>query len=384
MKFLKHEIGSLAKPNWRVKAVAGRLLSSQDYEDALHWANQLSLSAEPLLDLLKIAQKSPLNAEQKQEIIRWSSKFAVRLLEKAGLDLVYDGEQFRTEMYEYPIRHIRGMELTGYVRSFEHKYYRKGACRSYPELTRPYHLKEFLEIIQWASKPVKIPITGAYTLVDWSYDEYFSREILPWDVQRQKEARRLFLTAMAREVIRPNLKALVEAGARWVQIDEPAVTTRPEEVPWFLEAFHQSTGGLNHHTRFTVHICFSDYRLLFPHIGQVENGGPYAYAIGFANYDSIEPGTKEAQRPGYTILKLFREHQVKARIGLGVIDIHTDFLEPAELVRDRILYAVSILGDPEKILVCTDCGLRTRTWEVAYEKLCRMVEGAFLAERLLN
>jgi 5-methyltetrahydropteroyltriglutamate--homocysteine methyltransferase len=67
-----------------------------------------------------------------------------------------------------------------------------------------------------------------------------------------------------------------------------------------------------------------------------------------------------------------------------VLDIHTDFVEPPELVRDRILYAVDVFGDPARIHVCPDCGLRTRSWDVAYEKLCSMVEGARLAEGALN
>jgi 5-methyltetrahydropteroyltriglutamate--homocysteine methyltransferase len=52
-------------------------------------------------------------------------------------------------------------------------------------------------------------------------------------------------------------------------------------------------------------------------------------------------------------------------------------------VRDRVLYAADVLG-PERIEVNTDCGLRTRSWEVSYEKLVNMVEGARLAEKELN
>ena len=73
----------------------------------------------------------------------------------------------------------------------------------------------------------------------------------------------------------------------------------------------------------------------------------------------------------------------EGKVGLGVIDIHTNFIEPPELVRDRILYAAGVLG-PERLEVNTDCGLRTRTWEVSLEKLKNMVEGARLAERELN
>jgi 5-methyltetrahydropteroyltriglutamate--homocysteine methyltransferase len=67
-----------------------------------------------------------------------------------------------------------------------------------------------------------------------------------------------------------------------------------------------------------------------------------------------------------------------------VLDIHSDFVETAELVRDRILYAVDVLRDPERVQVNPDCGLRTRSWDVVYEKLANMVQGTRLAEEVLN
>jgi len=64
-----------------------------------------------------------------------------------------------------------------------------------------------------------------------------------------------------------------------------------------------------------------------------------------------------------------------------VTDVHTDFVEPPELVRDRLLYAARVLDDPEKVIACHDCGLRTRRWEVAFEKEKALVKGAELARR---
>jgi 5-methyltetrahydropteroyltriglutamate--homocysteine methyltransferase len=83
------------------------------------------------------------------------------------------------------------------------------------------------------------------------------------------------------------------------------------------------------------------------------------------------------------VLGRFAQSAWDGKIGLGVIDIHTDFVEPPELVRDRVLYAAELLG-PERIEVNTDCGLRTRSWEVSFEKLRNMVEGACLAEGEMN
>ena len=91
---LTHEVGSLDKPSWPVKAYAGQPLSEDDVESARHWGERLSVPEYPaLIDLLRAG---PLGREQKQALRRWSSLYAVRLLETAGLDAVYDGEQQRT------------------------------------------------------------------------------------------------------------------------------------------------------------------------------------------------------------------------------------------------------------------------------------------------
>jgi len=67
-----------------------------------------------------------------------------------------------------------------------------------------------------------------------------------------------------------------------------------------------------------------------------------------------------------------------------VLDIHSNFIESPELVRDRILYAVDVFGDPERIHVTPDCGLRTRSWDVAYAKLRNMVAGTQMARNELR
>jgi 5-methyltetrahydropteroyltriglutamate--homocysteine methyltransferase len=67
-----------------------------------------------------------------------------------------------------------------------------------------------------------------------------------------------------------------------------------------------------------------------------------------------------------------------------VLDIHSDFIESPELVRDRVLYAVKVFDDPSRIHVMPDCGLRTRSWEVAYRKLRNMTAGVALARAALH
>src|ERR1700730_857145 len=166
---LTHEVGSLDKPGWRVKAYAGQPLTDKDFEEARSWGEQLTVPEyEKLLDLLHHA---PFGKDQKAEIQRWSSLYALRLEESAGLDVVYDGEQQRTEMYDWAVSHTNGFERRGGVRAFDNKYYSKAAVVGPISLRSPFHNAEFSYLVSVADAELKIPVTGAYTIADWSFDE---------------------------------------------------------------------------------------------------------------------------------------------------------------------------------------------------------------------
>lgn len=382
VRFLTHEIGSLAKPPWLVKISAGRPLDDSDLEHARRWGARLQVSGyEELLELLA---RGPASDEEKIEVARWASRYALGLQERAGLDVVYDGEQQRTEMYAWAIAHADGFQRRGTVRSFDNKYYTKSAVTGPISLRAPYHNAELELLKTYARRTLKVPVTGAYTLAIWSYDERYGPRSgrLGAGVSRAQEieARRRFALDVARNLIRPNLEALIGLGAEWIQIDEPGASTEPDELEVFVESFNASVEGLD--CFFSTHLCFSDYDLFFPAIEGMS--GCRQYAVGFANEDSRELGVSEEARPGYRVIRKFRDLSYRPILGLGVLDIHTDFVEPPELVRDRILYAVEVFGDPARIHVCPDCGLRTRSWEIAFQKLVSMVEGARMAEAALG
>jgi len=380
---LTHEIGSMAKPPWRVKPFRGKPLDEGDLKHAWEWGGRLGVEGQDeLLELL--AKRDGFTAEEKDRIVRFSSLYGVRLQERAGLDLVWDGEQHRVEMYEYPIRRMGGFAFRGHVRSFDDKYYRKASCVARPTLEGPYHTDEYRTIASIARREIKIPVTGAYTLVDWSFDEHYQGGVAPGarDVGRtRKEARRRFLHDVAVDIVHPNLRSLHEAGARFLQIDEPAATTKRDEIPEFIEATRKSVGDLAGKAFFTVHICFSNYDLLFPRLIELE-GVLDEVHLEYANRDSREPGVSKDKRVGYGILDSLRDTAFV--VGLGVLDVHTDFVEPPELVRDRILFACEVIGDPGRVFVAPDCGLRTRTWEVTFAKLASMVAGRDLAAEKLG
>lgn len=328
------EVGSLKKPSWLVKTLMDKTSSEEEKECARNDAA-----------LLNIMQ-----------------------MENSGMDIIYDGEARRVEMYEYSAKRINGMKFSGRVRSWDNKYYKKARCVDKVSYTGPYHLDEFKFIKQHTEKRLKVPITGAYTIADWSYNEYY----------QNKED---FVFDLAREVLHPLVRDLVAEGATFIQIDEPAATTHPQEMKLVVDAFNETISGID--AKFGIHICYSgnNYMALHPTVLEMKN---HQYTLEFANRDSWNLGTTAKERTGYSALDNFKEYNEKKEIGLGVIDVHLNDLESAELVRDRILYAVSVVGDPSLIQVNPDCGLRTRSREVSFKKLENMVKGTLLARERLG
>lgn len=374
---ISHDIGSLAKPPWRVKALTDRELTDDDIDLAKSQGNYLGVDGHD--ELVELLETGSFDDDAKQQIREWSSIYAIAFLEQ-HLDVVYDGEQHRTEMYHHAVQHMDGFEFVGNVRSFDNKYYNKAVVREEPTLEAPYHLEELAFVADHATKPLKVPLTGPYTIVDWSFNEAYRTGGFGKTGQAdRREARRELLLDVAENVLRPTVEALVDAGAEWIQMDEPAVTTKPDEVDLWVEAFEAVTEGID--AKMSCHICFSDYTALFPDVLELSNCDQLA--LEFANRDAGEVGVGDDKRPGYADLQLFADHDADLDVGLGVVSIHDDEVETPEVVRDRILHAADLLG-ADAVNPCPDCGLRTRTWEVADKKLRAIARGTRQAKEKLG
>jgi len=312
---------------------------------------------------LNVVKNPDVSKKDKVKARNEAALLNIKTLEDIGLDIVYDGEVRRVEMYEEPVRYVKGFEFAGRVRSWDNKYYNKARVTGQISYKENFHEEEFEFIKENAKRDIKVPVTGAYTLADWSYNEYYkSKEDL--------------VMALAKKVVRPLVQDLVKQGAKIIQIDEPAATTHPSEMEIFRESINESVKGVN--SKIVVHACFSgnDYEALAPQMPEIK---AQQYTLEFANRDTWNLGVNEKERSGYQVLKLFKEHGFKGEIGIGVTDVHVDKIETPQLIRDRIIYSAKALGDPSKIYVNPDCGLRTRTRSVAFEKLKAMVEGAKMA-----
>jgi 5-methyltetrahydropteroyltriglutamate--homocysteine methyltransferase len=385
--FPTQEIGSLPKFSWRTKPLRQMELADADLVSAKVWGDRLQV---PRRDaLLKILSKrGSFSDEERQTIVDFSLLYAIRMCETAGagaaehqgLDLVWSGEQARTEMYETPVSNIRGFEFIGKVRSFDNKYWRMASIRSEPAYRNNYHIDEMLFTQRHTRRKIKVPVTDAITIMAWSDNHYYTSK---WarakasPLRRSFNARREFTLDLAK-IIRRVVRELIAEGAEEIQIDIPAATqyqTR-DDIKLVAEAFNETTKGLS--ATFSVHSCFPPsvgYRLLFPEILEMKACRRFSFEYG--NRDGYGRGVTDEARPGFADLKLFREYGYNGGLGVGVIHIHTDRLPSVAVVRDRVLYSAKATGlDPKDLYVNPDCGLRTRRPEIAQSMLDLVVAGA--------
>src|SRR5216683_3548411 len=392
--FPVQEIGSLAKPKWRTKGLR-QPLSAQDLSEAEEWAERLGIN--DFHDRAKSILKTSDDKTRTKEILELSTLYGLRLFETAGVDNDgVGGEQQRVEMYEHVIKAVQGMNLLGHVHSFDYKYFNKGVADSKISRKHPVYVPEFLDVKKYAHRAVKVPITGPYTLVDWSFSGYYIQKQHASSPRTRKiEAKREFLLDIVEQIIRPEIRDLVNAGTSWIQIDEPAVTTHPEpqEMELFVEAWNETVKGFN--CKFSDHTCYPSeigYKVLAEYAPQLDKCSHLA--LEFANRDSTSLGIDAKHREGYRDLEYFIQNGYEGEFGVGAVHVHDfsghvppssgkevgrNILESPELVRDRLLYAAKVVGDPAKIWANPDCGLRTRTWDVTFAKLISTVKGAELA-----
>ena len=265
----------------------------------------------------------------------------IKRQEEIGLDILVDGELYRGDMTTYFAERMPGFAISNPVRSYGNRYYRK------PIAVGPIRRKKPLTVDWWkfaqsqTSRPVKGMLTGPYTMMDWSFNEHYpSREAMTMDLA---------------EAIREEAIALQEAGAKYIQIDEPALSVRPEELSLAVRAFGRVTEGLKAKT--ITHVCYGDFDLIYPGLLDMP-------------VDQID---LELANSRYDLLDRFRSHPFTKEIGYGVLDVHSHRVESKDEVKEGIRRGLEVLKS-EQMYVDPDCGLKTRTMDEAFAKLEVMVQ----------
>ena len=288
----------------------------------------------------------------------------LQLFNRAGLENIgVGGEMFRWEMYEHFAQFITGLKFYGMVRSFDNRYYKKGSIVSELRRTSSLHGDELDFLLRNSKGEIKLPITGPYTMMDWSFNEHY----------RDRDEVAVAFGRILNEEIRDLKKRwdIARPGEKFqVQIDEPATTTHPAEMDTVVESINRSVEGIGG-AEFSLHVCYSkDYRVLYDRVPEMKLQG---LNLEYANRDKLVTGTGDSDRPGYNDIRHFAEIEDRKFLGVGVTDVHIDEIEPVPVIEDRIKYVLGIIDDPERIKINPDCGLRTRSREIGYEKLRNMV-----------
>ena len=287
--------------------------------------------------------KKKITREELVQNERRATEFWIRKQEELGVDVLVDGEMYRGDMVAYFAEHLDGFQEGGLVRSYGNRYYHKPIIAGEARWKKPITVAWWKFAQGLTSKPVKGMLTGPYTVMDWSFVESYSD-------------RRTACLALARE-IRKEVEALIEAGAKIIQIDEPATSVRPEELLLVIEAMHVVTDSLPAY--FITHICYGAFENIYP--GMLD--------LPVDNFDL------EMSNSGLDMLELFKKHRYTKDISVGVMDVHTHVIEDPRVVEQRLRQALEVLPK-EALWVDPDCGLKTRTVDEAIAKMQALVSAA--------
>jgi 5-methyltetrahydropteroyltriglutamate--homocysteine methyltransferase len=293
--------------------------------------------------LVKARQKFFSEEISCEELTRHEKKATeecIHFQERIGLDILVHGEMERGDMTTYFAERLKGFGLSGLVRSYGNRYYRKPVVKGEIEREKPITLETFKYAQSLTSKPIKGILTGPYTLCDWSFNEYYPE-------------REDFVFALA-EVIHQEAIDLENAGAKYIQIDEPAVSTRPEEMDLVIKAMRIVTLGIK--AKIICHICYGDFKTIYPKILDLP----------------VDQLDFEFANSNFANLEIFREPKFTKEIAVGVLDIHNHGIEKKEEVKRNIKRALKVFP-VEKVYIDPDCGLKTRTPQEAEEKLKVMI-----------
>jgi len=283
--------------------------------------------------------RGKLGESELTELERKATEEWIRRQERLDLDILVDGEMYRGDMVAYFAERLDGFRLGGLVRSYGNRYYHKPIIASKVARPKPMTVDWFRFSQSLTDRPVKGMLTGPYTMLDWSYNEAY-------------KTRRDAALALA-EVVRQEAEDLQAAGARYIQIDEPAIHARPEEIEIAIEAMGVVTQNLDAKT--VSHICYGDFAAIYPKVLELPVD---QLDLAMANY-------------GYRWLELFDKDPFTKELAIGIVDVHTHETETVEVAAEGIRKGLRYVSK-ERLLPHPDCGLKTRSVEESEEK-CRVV-----------
>ncbi|MCH8113463.1 MAG: cobalamin-independent methionine synthase II family protein [Proteobacteria bacterium] len=282
----------------------------------------------------------------------------------AGIDIPTDGEIRREHYIYYHCRHLGGFDFG----RLTPRTMRSGSWQAeVPTITGPVAAGAPFLPDDWrcasaaTERPVKITVPGPMTIADSTADAYYG------DDRR--------LAAALGDALNVEIRALVDAGCMWIQVDEPVFARYPERaVAYGIDALSRCFHRVPPSVVRCVHVCCG-----YPSHVDMDDYAKAPRESYFTIADGLEAAAsvdvvsiEDAHRPNdLSLLERF----VRTKIALGVVGVAQTRIEEVDEIGDRLRAALEHI-DAERLIAAPDCGLAMLDREVARAKLERLVAGA--------
>jgi 5-methyltetrahydropteroyltriglutamate--homocysteine methyltransferase len=299
-----------------------------------------------------------VEAEHLEEAQDDATLVAIRDMERAGIDIVTDGEMRRESYSNRFATALEGVDIANPGTTVN----RSGGQSVVPRIvgpikrTRPIEIRDVQFLRRNTTKKIKITLPGPFTMTQQAQDDYY----------RDEEALAMAYAAAVNEEVR-ELKA---AGADVVQLDEPWLQARADRAARYgVKAINRALQGIEGTT--VVHLCFGYAAAV------KDKPSGYSFLPQLADTTASQISIEAAQpRLDLGVLKELG----KKTVMLGVIDLGTTQVETPQTVAERIRAGLKHVP-AERLVVAPDCGMKYLPREVAFSKLVSLVEGARIVRR---
>jgi 5-methyltetrahydropteroyltriglutamate--homocysteine methyltransferase len=286
---------------------------------------------------------------------------AIRDMERAGVDIITDGEMRRESYSNRFATALEGVDIENPGTTIN----RSGQRAVVPRIAGPIRRRGAVEVrdVQFlrrnTDRKIKITLPGPFTMTQQAQDDYYGDE----------EALALAFAAAVNEEIR-DLRA---AGADVIQLDEPWLQARADRAARYgVKAINRALQGVEGTT--VVHLCFGYAAAV------KDKPSGYSFLPQLADTTASQISIEAAQpKLDLGVLKDLGNKSVM----LGVIDLGTEKIETAETVAERIRAGLRQIP-AERLVVAPDCGMKYLPRDVAFSKLKALVDGTALVRKELG
>lgn len=288
---------------------------------------------------------------------------AIRNMERAGIDIVTDGEIRRESYSNRFATALEGIDITKPAEVISRSGHRTPIPRVVGRIRRvqPVEIRDMLFLRANTEKPAKITLPGPFTMGQQAKNEHYTDD---------EELAMDFAAAVNAEA-----HDLVRAGADMIQLDEPWVRQNPDVAKRFaVKAINRALEGINVPT--VVHLCFG-YAAVVPGDTKPQK---YAFLAELAG-TTADQISIEAAQPNIDFGVL--QDLSSKKIMLGVLNLGTHEIETPEIVAQRIRKGLQYVS-PDRLIPAPDCGMKYLPGGVAFGKLKALADGAAIVRKELG